>query len=121
MTETGRPAETLASARHLTEDELLGYIVRTIVRRLDPLRIVLFGSRARGEADEESDYDIMVEMETSLRPTQRAIVIEDLFARRDWSMDLLVYTPAEVRKWRDDIGALLYDIVREGRILYERP
>ncbi len=120
MTNDGTPVRAV-SARAMTEAELLDHIVQTIVQHLDPVRIILFGSRIRGKADEDSDYDIMVEMESDLRPAQRRIAIDELFRSRDWSMDILVFTPDEVERWRDDIGMVLYDIVREGRVLYERP
>ncbi len=102
------------------DDELLEHITRTIAERMRPSRIVLFGSRARGTADPDSDYDVMVEMESDLSPPQRAIAIDELFPDRDWSFDILVFTPEEVRRWRDDIGMVLYDIEREGRVLYTR-
>jgi HEPN domain-containing protein/predicted nucleotidyltransferase len=103
------------------EDHVLDQVTRTIVEHLRPIRIVLFGSRARGDAKADSDYDIMVEMETDLRSTERRRAVNDLFPRGPWGIDVLVYTPDEVRRWQDDVGMVLYDIVREGRILYCRP
>jgi HEPN domain-containing protein/predicted nucleotidyltransferase len=109
------------TATRVTEDQVLDRITRTIVEHLRPRRIVLFGSRARETAAPDSDYDIMVEMETDLSSTERVKAVADLFPRREWSMDVLVYTPDEVRRWKDDVGFTLYDIVREGRVLYRRP
>jgi HEPN domain-containing protein/predicted nucleotidyltransferase len=105
----------------LTEAEILEQITRTIVEQLRPIRIVLFGSRARGDARPDSDYDVMVEMETDVESTDRAGAINRLFADHSWSMDVLVYTPEEILRWKDDVGVVLYDIVREGRLLYCRP
>lgn len=109
------------TAIRVDEDQVLEQITRTIVAGLRPRRVVLFGSRARGTAAPDSDYDIMVEMETDLSDSQRVRAVADLFPRHDWSMDLLVYTPEEVRRWKDDVGFTIYDIVREGRVLYRRP
>ncbi len=110
------------TAVRLGEDQVLEYITRTIVERLRPRRIVLFGSRARGGAQPDSDYDIMVELETDLRSTERTRAVTALFPRwSGWSMDVLVYTPEEVQRWKDDVGMVMYDIVREGRVLYTRP
>jgi HEPN domain-containing protein/predicted nucleotidyltransferase len=72
--------------------------VETIAETFHPERIVLFGSHARGEANLESDIDLFIEMETSLSLPERAIAISDLFGLRPWSLDLVVYTPDEVRK-----------------------
>jgi HEPN domain-containing protein/predicted nucleotidyltransferase len=109
------------TAVRVGEDQVLERITRTILEHLRPRRIVLFGSRARGNAAPDSDYDIMVEMETDLPSSQRIRAVADLFPRRGWSMDVLVYTPDEVRRWKDDVGMVMYDIVREGRVLYCRP
>ncbi len=95
-------------------------IVAKIVDAFHPRRIVMFGSRARGQAGPESDLDLLVEMESDKPPRDRIRAVDALFARRRWSMDLLVYTPEEVRRFRDMIGTVLYTIEREGRVLYER-
>lgn len=103
-----------------TGDALLERITSTIVERFQPRRILLFGSRARGAASFDSDYDLFIEMETPLTPAQRAAAVDRLFPRRRWAMDLIVCTPEEVRRWRNDIGSLVYAVEREGRTLYER-
>jgi uncharacterized protein len=94
-------------------------VVEKIVSAFHPRRIVLFGSRARGEAGPDSDLDLLIEMETDLKPLQRHMAIERLFDTRDWAMDILVYTPQEVERLRDVVGTIIYTIVREGRVLYE--
>lgn len=96
-------------------------IVQKIVEAFHPRRIVMFGSRARGEAAPDSDLDLMVEMETDRPPRDRVRVVDVLFDHRRWSMDLVVYTPEEVQRLRDVLGTLLYTIEREGKVLYEKP
>jgi predicted nucleotidyltransferase len=95
-------------------------IVARIVEAFHPRRIVVFGSRARGGAGPDSDLDLLVEMESDEPPRDRIRAVDALFARRRWSMDLLVYTPEEVRRFKDVVGTILYTIEREGRVLYER-
>jgi len=103
-----------------TGDRVLDQITGTIVERFQPRRIVLFGSRARGNSFTDSDYDLFIEMDTELRPLQRATAVHRLFPRRRWALDAIVFTPDEVRRWRNDIGSLVYTVEREGRTLYER-
>jgi uncharacterized protein len=43
-----------------TDDAMLNEIVRRLVETLQPERIYLFGSRARGETRRDSDYDLLV-------------------------------------------------------------
>src|SRR5690349_17271662 len=96
-------------------------ITRTIVNAFAPRRIVMFGSRARGTARPDSDLDLMVEMETDRSPPRRAMAIDELFGIRRWAMDVLVFTPDEVRQQRRFRNSLLNVIEREGKTLYEQP
>ena len=96
-------------------------IIRKIVEKFSPRRIVMFGSRARGDTRADSDLDLMVEMETDDPPAERVRVIDALFGLRRWAMDLVVYTPEEVEQQRNSRNALIRVIESEGKVLYERP
>ncbi|NSW55793.1 MAG: nucleotidyltransferase domain-containing protein [Armatimonadetes bacterium] len=91
-----------------------------IVARFRPRRIVLFGSHARAEADEESDFDILVEMDSDKPPPERSVEVNLALMPRDYALDVLVYTPAEVRLLRRRAGSFLRQIEAEGRVLYDR-
>ncbi|MGQ0715043.1 MAG: nucleotidyltransferase domain-containing protein [Gemmatimonadaceae bacterium] len=95
-------------------------IVSTIVERFRPLRIVPYGSRARGDARPDSDLDLLVVMESDLSPMQRLIAIDEALWPRRWGLDLLAHTPAEIARMRATFGSLIHTIDAEGRLLYER-
>ena len=103
------------------EQPPIEFIIKRIVEAFHPRRIVMFGSRARGEAHPDSDLDLMVEMESDLSPPRRAMAIDALFGLRGWSMDVLVYTPSEVEQQRRYRNSLLRIIEAEGKVLYEQP
>ncbi|MEW6351278.1 MAG: nucleotidyltransferase domain-containing protein [Thermodesulfobacteriota bacterium] len=96
-------------------------ITATIVERFSPRRVVLFGSHARGDSTEASDLDLLVEMDTDLSPPDRNIAISAVFGLRTWSLDVVVYTPAEVERLRHIPGTLVSVVEREGEVLHERP
>ena len=96
-------------------------ITRRIAQAFRPRRIVMFGSRARGDTRADSDLDLMVEMETHNPPAQRVRVIDALFGLRRWAMDLVVYTPQEVETQRQYRNSLIRVIESEGKVLYEQP
>lgn len=118
----GQPSDTTSRTHpsSLIPRDLIDYVARTIVERFQPERIILFGSHARGDAGPDSDLDLFVEMESDLRPPERAILIDAAFSHRRWPMDVLVYTPEEVGRLRHVNGALLQTIEKEGKLLYER-
>jgi len=104
----------------MVDAQLLNHITQTIAERFRPRRILLFGSRARGDARSDSDVDLFVEMETEKRPPERFAEITSVFGLRPWSLDVVVYTPEEVARLRGVNGTLLGLIEAEGKLLYER-
>jgi predicted nucleotidyltransferase len=112
---SGQPQATTAIDDRLIED-----VVRRIVERFRPVRVILFGSFARGDARDHSDLDLFVEMETALRPPQRVVEISREFGLRPWALDVIVYTPEEAERFRRTPGSFLNSIEAEGKVLYER-
>src|SRR5271154_7151515 len=88
---------------------ILPGIVERIRRVANPRRIVLFGSRARGDHRPGSDIDILVIEESTLPRHRRAIplyaALSDL--PLDVDAEIVVYTPAEVEDWRGASAAFV--------------
>ena len=102
-----------------SDEKILGDLTRLLVDRFGARRVVLFGSRARGDARPDSDFDVFVEMESTDRPPERNARILAEIGLRPWSLDLLVYTPDEVARVRPIPGTLLSMIESEGRVLHD--
>jgi predicted nucleotidyltransferase len=96
-------------------------IAKRIVAEFDPRRIILFGSRARGDERGDSDVDLLVEMATDLPAAERIRAVDRLFTPRTWPMDVVVLTPDEAAASRKSRNSLRRMAEREGRVLYERP
>ncbi len=99
----------------------LSEIIRRIVATIDPDRIILFGSRARGDARPDSDYDLLVIKDT----TERTLVLAQRAYRALIGVlgpaDILVETPQRLAQLRNCPGLVYGDAMRDGRTLYERP
>ncbi len=106
------------------ENQLLQEMVEVIVREVDPEAIILFGSRARGDARPDSDVDLLV-VESEPFSVQRSRRLETMKLYRalmNWpiSKDLLVYSRDEFDKWKASLNHVVGRASREGRILHER-
>jgi predicted nucleotidyltransferase len=103
----------------ITED-LLQEMVQRIVQVVAPEKIVLFGSRARGDACSHSDLDILVIMDSTEPRHRRSIPLYGALSDVMIPMDILVYTPEEVSEWSNVRQAFPTTAIRQGRVLYER-
>jgi predicted nucleotidyltransferase len=96
-------------------------VVRQIAEKFHPQKIILFGSYARGKPRPESDVDLLVVMETQLKETRQALLIDKSLDRDLFGLDLIVRTPSNLQE-RIALGdSFLKEIVSAGKVLYESP
>ena len=99
---------------------MLNEIVRRVVEVADPDRIILFGSRARGDARPDSDYDVLVVADSELPQYARTVPIYAALGSVWDPVDVIWWTPAEIDEWRNVRSFITTRAMREGRVLYER-
>src|SRR6266849_4692755 len=86
-------------------------IVETILRDYGPVeKIILFGSAARGDADEYSDLDLIIVKETNQRFVRRCV--EAPYFRVP--SDIFVYTPEEFERMRENENPFLESALETG-------
>lgn len=80
-------------------------------------KIVLFGSRARGDADAQSDWDVLVVLRDPISHRERIALSTRLnraLARRLIPCDLLIRSCQEVQKQAHQIGSIIRTALAEG-------
>ena len=95
-------------------------IVRRLLGAGQPQKIVLFGSQARNSAHSRSDYDLLIVEPSDLPRSARAAAYYRALSDLAVEVDVVVYTPEEIRDWERVPQAFITTAMREGRTLYER-
>ena len=101
-------------------DKICEEIVRHIREVVSPKKIVLFGSRARGDGDEDSDYDLLIvkdEVRSRSEVTHKirvALMALPIFA------DVVVRSAEEDRNFQQIRVGFQKRLMEDGVVLYER-
>jgi len=98
--------------------EQLNELVHRIVATVHPLRVILFGSAARGEMGVDSDIDVLVVMPDGTHRRHTAEMLHRQFFGIPFGIDVVVATPTDLEKYRHSVGMIYRTILEEGRELY---
>ncbi len=99
---------------------LIKEAVRRIIAGFNPEKIILFGSYAYGQPSPNSDMDLLIIMDTNVKPHKRAVPIRKVLKDIGIPKDVIVKTPEEFERFKDVIGTIIYPAVHKGKLLYER-
>lgn len=102
-----------------SQSAIIRRITRRIVDQYHPLRLILFGSRARGEAGVDSDYDLLIIAPNDSPRWQRTIPVYKTLAGLGAPKDIVWWTPEEVAEWQGVKSHFINTAMREGIVLYE--
>jgi predicted nucleotidyltransferase len=97
---------------------MLDEMVRRIVAAAHPLKVILFGSAARGTMGPDSDVDLLVVVPDGTQPRKMA---QELYRRLydvGIAKDIIVVTQSDVNEHADYIGSVIRPALAEGRVLY---
>ena len=112
-------ATSRMAAGSIVVESPLSDIVRRLVDAIQPEQIYLFGSRARGDNQADSDYDLMIVVTASdLPPHRRAQHAHRVLGGMQVAADILVWTRREFDRFLSVPGSLAATVLREGRLLY---
>jgi len=119
LTKLRRP-ETVPAGLNVSVGKSLSAAIHSIVRELDPLKIVLFGSYAYGTPNRNSDVDLLIIMDTNKPHKERSWAVSRLLIPRPFPVDILVKTPVEIDKALETGDFFLQEILTRGKVLYDR-
>jgi len=99
---------------------LILQIVYRIALNIQPDKIYLFGSYATGQANEDSDIDLLIIKETAEERVKRSLEIQKLLIGTKLPADIVVYTNAEFEAEKQKPYSFINSAIQEAQLLYER-
>ncbi len=109
----------MAKAVALDRQWLDGLVGR-VVAHFNPLRIVLFGSYARGDYHAASDLDLLVIVDRAPEWLQRGLELKRIVGAERVPVEAHIYTAAEYAHMKEVENPLILQAEREGKVLYEQ-
>ena len=104
----------------VASSEAIEAMTERIVQGLDPSRIILFGSHARGDTKADSDVDLLVVLSSVADKREVVIQIRRALKEFNVSKNIVVATPDEIEPHDGLVDAALRPALRDGKVLYER-
>jgi predicted nucleotidyltransferase len=94
----------------------------SIITKIDPEKIYLFGSYASESSDEQSDIDLIVIAPSTEPPLERRMELRRMLAEYDRriGLDLLVYTPDEFNILAQEPSSFISSALKQGIKIYDR-
>ena len=104
----------------MAPDDIITVMVERIVSLFHPEKIILFGSRARGDAQAGSDVDLLVVLPSCDNRKDATIAVMRSLADLPVSKDILVTCTQELETRGKLASTVLHSALREGEVVYAR-
>lgn len=102
-----------------SEDKLKA-VTQKIVEKFQPEKVILFGSRATGEAQAGSDVDLLIIKDTDQSTREIAKEIDGAIFPRPFPIDLIVYTPQQFKQAQEEGDFFILEVLNKGKVVYAR-
>jgi len=103
----------------LAANELNAVVSRVVANARQPAKVIVFGSYARGVADEDSDLDLLVVEQELFDKGKEYLRLKAAVGRIGVGVDLLLMSESEFERRRQVLGTVPYWASQEGRVLYD--
>ena len=95
--------------------------VNEIAEGYHPEKVYLFGSYANNTANDDSDIYLFIIKSTNAKKAKRNIQVREAIKTYPYvGMDIIVYTPKELKSGMQDIVNIGKEAIKTGKVLYER-
>jgi predicted nucleotidyltransferase len=106
------------------DNQKLQMLVQSFVDAIDPEKIILFGSRATGRNEADSDIDLFIQVETGRNTNELTNevyhMLRNMPDRPLVGIDVVIKDRAFVERYGDLVGTIVHPALKEGRLLYVR-
>jgi predicted nucleotidyltransferase len=107
------------------DDEVLKELVSIVLSVVSPEKIILFGSRARGDYRDDSDYDILVILDKLESSDKHDLIFKlnmSLLNNSDKiiDVDFLATSHSSYEKYKDRVICVYSNVEKDGVILYKK-
>ena len=95
----------------------LGILLKELLQGVNYKEIILFGSRARGDSSEKSDYDFMIVMKNNLIVREKiklSSLLRKKLAKKGIDADLVIKSKDELNDYKTKIGSVTREALKEG-------
>lgn len=100
---------------NIEKDQNLNEIVSKLRSHFNPIKIYLFGSRAKGTAKPDSDYDLfLVVKDSDKSKIERMKEARKILWGRTVSVDVFIYTVDEFNDWKEEFSSIPHTVATEG-------
>ena len=103
----------------MVAESTLDEVTKRLVEQFAPTRIILFGSQARGTADDRSDVDLLVVCPVTGRKRDLMVAMDRALSGLGIARDVIVLTPEQYERNRHIPGTVARPAALEGRVLYD--
>ena len=101
--------------------ELIEEIVRRVTNSVHPLRVILFGSAARGEMGPASDVDLLIVVPDGTHRREASRKAFRALSGLGIAKDVIVVTEGDIREFGENPSLVIKPALEEGREVYHAP
>ncbi|MDP2621003.1 MAG: nucleotidyltransferase domain-containing protein [Hyphomicrobiales bacterium] len=101
----------------LTQNEI-DTLIQRIVARIQPQKVMIFGSYAKETATIKSDLDVFVIKETTLPMASRADDLKPMLTQTLIPVDIHIYTPEEVEEYGKEPFSFVNSVIKSGKTVF---